>query len=600
MMTPTMPTMGSRAWRRLGMFVLAFLLTAASSSQAGANEISFYGQGSGHGVGLSQYGAKAMALGGSTYRQILHRYYSGASVITLRSADGGTFLEREQSPLWVNLLQRQSSTSFEIEEGSADICFDGAGGCIGRASQQESWIFSYIGQGHCAFSLRQVGGVLTQVGQPGPCNASVRPLSEETTFRVPRKARSYRGTLRLRSPNSDGTFHLVLQTDLESYLRGVSEVPESWPIEAIKAQVVATRSMAAWTLLDRGSEQLFSDARQSDCYCNMSDGASDQVFRGYTGESEHPNWVSAVQDSAAEVISYAGDVAYGLYFHSSAGATENYSDVFSEGTFPYLVSVNDSPAISDFADNPLRQWGYLVAANSISTLFSFSWVNDVQVIANNPTGTVRSVAISGIRSGRPVVDEVGGVDFQTALGLPSAVYEVVVDARFTDVPSGHLFAGEVTGLLELGITQGCTPTTFCPEAPVTRGEMAAFLVRTLDLEPVDGFVDPFYDDDGSSFEADIEILRGHGITNGCSAAEFCPTETVTRGEMAAFLVRAFDLSISPGDSFSDDDDSVFETEIEALAASGVTSGCTQGRFCPSRPVTRGEMAAFLVRALALT
>jgi hypothetical protein len=332
----------------------------------------------------------------------------------------------------------------------------------------------------------------------------------------------------------------------------------------------------------------------------MSDDASDQVFRGYTGESEHPNWASAVQASEAEVISIAGAVASGLYFHSSAGATENYSDVFSEGTFPYLVSVNDSPAISDLADNPLRQWGYSVAARSISTLFNFSWVNDVQAIAHNSTGSVRSVAISGIRSGRPVVDEVGGVELQAALGLPSAVYELVVDSRFTDVTSGHLFAGEVTGLVELGITRGCTQTTFCPEESVTRGEMAAFLVRSLDLKPLDGPTDSFTDDDGSAFEADIEILQGHGITNGCTTTKFCPTEVVTRGEMAAFLVRAFKLSASTHDPFSDDDGTVFESDVAALDASGVTSGCATRLYCPDRSVTRGEMAAFLIRALAST
>ena len=591
--------MGSRARGRLGILLLAFLLSAISSPHAGANEVVFYGQGSGHGVGLSQYGAKAMALGGATYRQILHRYYSGVSILSLRSAAGGTFLEREQLPLWVGLLQGQSSTSFEIEQGSADLCFDSSGSCIGRALQQETWVFSYIGQGYCAFSLSQAGGALAQVGQSGPCDASVRPLSEETTFRVPRKARSYRGTLRLRSPDSDGTFHLALQTDLESYLRGVSEVPESWPIGAIKAQVVATRSLAAWTLLNRGPEQLFSDARQSECHCNITDDASDRVFRGYTGESDHPNWVSAVRATEAEVISDAGAVAYGLYFHSSAGATENYSDVFSEGTFPYLMSVNDSPAISDLVDNPLRRWGYSVKARSISTLFNVSWVNDVQVTAHNPTGSVRSVAISGIRSGRPVVDEVGGVDLQMALGLPSAVYEVVVDERFTDVPPGHLFAGEVTGLVELGITRGCTPTTFCPEESVTRGEMAAFLVRALDLKLLGSPTDSFTDDDGSTFEADIEILQGHDITNGCTTTEFCPTEVVTRGEMAAFLVRAFKFPTSTHDPFSDDDGTVFESDVAALDASGVTSGCAPQLYCPDRAVTRGEVAAFLIRALAL-
>ena len=73
----------------------------------------------------------------------------------------------------------------------------------------------------------------------------------------------------------------------------------------------------------------------------------------------------------------------------------------------------------------------------------------------------------------------------------------------------------------------------------------------------------------------------------------------TREEMAAFLVRAFEIPPSIGDSFSDDDNSVFEAEIESLVESGLTSGCSQNWFCPSKPVTRGEMAAFLVRALAL-
>ncbi|SVE30042.1 uncharacterized protein METZ01_LOCUS482896, partial [marine metagenome] len=57
---------------------------------------------------------------------------------------------------------------------------------------------------------------------------------------------------------------------------------------------------------------------------------------------------------------------------------------------------------------------------------------------------------------------------------------------------------------------------------------------------------------------------------------------------------------STGNSFTDDDDSEFQAAIESLAASEVTSGCSQDRFCPSRPVTRGEMAAFLVRVLAVT
>ena len=68
--------------------------------------------------------------------------------------------------------------------------------------------------------------------------------------------------------------------------------------------------------------------------------------------------------------------------------------------------------------------------------------------------------------------------------------------------------------------------------------------------------------------------------------------------MAAFLIRAFDLPIVTRDSFADDDGSFFEADIAALEASGVTSGCSPGHFCSDRPVSRQEMAAFLIRVLA--
>jgi hypothetical protein len=126
--------------------------------------------------------------------------------------------------------------------------------------------------------------------------------------------------------------------------------------------------------------------------------------------------------------------------------------------------------------------------------------------------------------------------------------------------------------------------------------MAAFLVRALDIG-VGGGGDPFRDDDGTVFEPDIERLAAAGITNGCGPGTFCPDEPITRGQMAAFLTRALDLDAAVGDTFSDDDDSPFEAEIESLAAAGITTGCGPGIFCPDQPVTRAQMAAFLRRAL---
>jgi hypothetical protein len=171
---------------------------------------------------------------------------------------------------------------------------------------------------------------------------------------------------------------------------------------------------------------------------------------------------------------------------------------------------------------------------------------------------------------------------------------------FDDV-SESVFADDIVWLSAAGITRGCTAdgTRFCPDDPVTRGQMAAFLNRALGL-PVPPEGDRFIDD-GGIFETDIEALAAAGITRGCTAdgTRFCPDDPVTRGQMAAFLNRALGLPVPPeGDRFIDDG-GIFETDIEALAAAGITRGCTADgtRFCPDDPVTRGQMAAFLYRGL---
>ncbi len=177
---------------------------------------------------------------------------------------------------------------------------------------------------------------------------------------------------------------------------------------------------------------------------------------------------------------------------------------------------------------------------------------------------------------------------------------------FVDVPDGYVFEADIAWLSDQGITRGCNPPAndrYCPEQAVTRGQMAAFLVRALGLTDTAGATD-FVDDDDSIFEADIMKLAAAGITRGCNPPEntrFCPNQSVTRGQMAAFLVRALGLTDTAGATdFVDDDDSIFEADIMKLAAAGITRGCNppeNTRFCPNDSVTRGQMAAFLKRAI---
>lgn len=163
------------------------------------------------------------------------------------------------------------------------------------------------------------------------------------------------------------------------------------------------------------------------------------------------------------------------------------------------------------------------------------------------------------------------------------------------------FEGDIEQVAELGITRGCNPPfgdAFCPRDRVTRGQMAAFLVRMFSLPPtLDDF---FSDDEASEFEDDINRLAAAGITAGCTASSYCPAERVTRGQMAAFLARGLGLSGDTSQNrFDDDDQSVFEDQIELLAEAGVTRGCDpprNGSFCPEAEISRGQMAAFLGRA----
>jgi hypothetical protein len=166
--------------------------------------------------------------------------------------------------------------------------------------------------------------------------------------------------------------------------------------------------------------------------------------------------------------------------------------------------------------------------------------------------------------------------------------------RFTD-DDRSVHEGDIAELASSGITRGCNPpltTRFCPDEAISRGEMAALLARALDLPAGEA---SFADVADSVFSADIAALAASGITKGCTADRFCPDDPVTRGQMAAFLTRALGLDPGP-DAFTDDVGDIFEADINALAAAGITRGCTGESFCPDEQVTRAQMASFLVRA----
>jgi hypothetical protein len=171
-----------------------------------------------------------------------------------------------------------------------------------------------------------------------------------------------------------------------------------------------------------------------------------------------------------------------------------------------------------------------------------------------------------------------------------------VPLPFDDVGFGPgRFRGDITWAYVEGITTGCAVDRFCPDDAITRAEMATFLDRMF--EPPVTAADAFTDDDASIHEAAIDRIAAAGITTGCAASRFCPDALVSREQMAAFIARAAHLpkfSINP---FYDDDFRTLEEEVNRIAAAGIASGCDAYRFCPTVAVTRAQMAAFLHRVV---
>jgi glucose/arabinose dehydrogenase len=186
-------------------------------------------------------------------------------------------------------------------------------------------------------------------------------------------------------------------------------------------------------------------------------------------------------------------------------------------------------------------------------------------------------------------------------------FTVAQGAAFLDVPTNHLFYKEIGKLSARGVTVGDGNGNFLPELAVTREQMAAFIIRALgDFNPPTPATQRFADVPPSNiFYAFIEEMAVRQITVGCDqqGTIYCPGDAVTREQMAAFIMRALGEYLPPtppSQRFTDVPPSnQFYPFIDRLWIRGVTVGCGGTNFCPADPVTRGQMAAFLVRAFNL-
>jgi streptogramin lyase len=193
-------------------------------------------------------------------------------------------------------------------------------------------------------------------------------------------------------------------------------------------------------------------------------------------------------------------------------------------------------------------------------------------------------------------------------GAVTKSWKLHVGGSFADVPQSHQFYVFIENLFHNAVTGGCAGG-YCPDNPVTRAQMAVFLLKgklSANLytpPPASGTV--FGDVHIGDFAADwIEALAGFQITGGCGSGNYCPSNPVTRAQMAVFLLKAeHGSAYTPPPCTGVFNDvacpSQFADWIEQLSDEGITGGCGGGNYCPDDPIKRGQMAVFLVKTFKL-
>lgn len=583
-----------RGWRgSLAAALAAALLLGMPSAASAATlpddyELPIHGGGWGHGYGLSQWGARGMAEAGKSWPTILSHYYTG---VTIADENEGRNIRARVVLSRAALLVGDESPRTPVVARWAD----------GTAAGSNSDATPYLrarptADGMALERSASPGGPWTHVASgatnlrffPGDGAVAV-PVHEhvyKTVLGESWEVYYFRGFVeayRQSATAVDG----INQLRMNHYLYGAvpREMPASWTANAVRAQAVAARTYAFWRI-DHPRASHF------DIYVTTYD----QVYKGY-GRRKTPSSTLSVHESGAandavdatagKVLKKGGKAVFSQYHSSSGGHTAD--NVWNDHLEPVSDPADGHP------DNKNHRWTHDVTVATIEKAWpAIGDLVTLEVVARDGHGPWGGRATTVRLVGTAKTLDVTGNTFRSKLGLKSTLFSFHTPP-FTD-DEGLAHEPNIIAIWEAGITAGCNAAgdRFCPHDPVTRGQMAQFLAKALGLGPASK--DYFADDGASSFEDAINRIAEAGITAGCGGDRFCPGESVTRAQMAAFLDAAKGLPAAGTDYFTDDDGSSFEPAINRIAAAGITAGCSASRYCPGRAVTRAEMATFLARA----
>lgn len=332
----------------------------------------------------------------------------------------------------------------------------------------------------------------------------------------------------------------------------------------------------------------FARADASGYVAQLYDGIACPTPCTVTGGTPIPVALSAETPGVDFALVPYGKIA-GTIRDAVTGLPLSYRNVAIHDADGDIVGYAYSGAGGTYSYSGLQPGSYFVATTGSTDYVDELWENlDCGAPCDVTRGTPVVVAFGVITS---------GIDFD--LRLP----------YFSDVPLDHWARRYIEAIFVAGITSGCGPGVYCPTRSLSRAEMSVLLLLA---EHGSAYVPPA--PTGSIFTdvpadhwagAFIEALAAEGVTSGCGAGNYCPDNPITRAELAVFLLAAkhgpgWTPPVPTGTVFGDVSvDHWAAAYIEALAAEGITTGCGAGNYCPDSPVSRAEMAVFLTLTFAL-
>ena len=399
-------------------------VTPTATPRALPTSFAFAGSGYGHGVGMSQYGARGMALEGATGTQIVKHYYKGTTVDAVR----------DDQDIRVNLLRGVRTVVLRGEAlatggGGIEVTVSGLAPVRGTAAD----VFTVVVSTGKVTVSRTTAGKTTAVGAgagvvvrwagtraPGSAGtvATVVNVASSVAGLATTGHRYRYGFLDIATTSATPSVgEVVNQVRIhDEYLLGIAEVSSSWPAAALQAQVLAARSFA---LARYGVGKV-----RSACRCHVDDGGGpyiDQTFAGWAKESGSSGkyWRAAVASTWSSattglVIRSAGKPITAFYFAASGGRTQASQDVWFTA-LPYASTVEDR--WSTAASVPWSTWIPRVRTQAqVAAAFGLSNVARIDLGDRFPSGAVRTAKAW---SSTGVLATVRGDVLRSRLGLPS-------------------------------------------------------------------------------------------------------------------------------------------------------------------------------------